>query len=79
MRIGANDRGCGRRSDALPLQEEMKRCVFAGSIVLPSGSVAIVTSENEKLLERSIGRTIVALQIFVDDEVYPEQVWVTAR
>jgi hypothetical protein len=35
----------------------------------------VVTSENEKLLEQSIGKKTVELQVFVDDEDHPAQVW----
>jgi hypothetical protein len=55
--------------------EGLGRHVFTGGIQVPSGTVAVVTSENEKLLEYSIGKKTVELQVFVDDEDHPAQVW----
>jgi hypothetical protein len=55
--------------------EGLGRHVLTGGIQVPSGAVAVVTSENEKLLERSIGKKTVELQVFVDDEEHPARVW----
>jgi hypothetical protein len=61
----------------LPLDaQNIARLVFAGSIRVPSGSLAVVTSENERLLECAVGDETAELRIFVDDEEHPVKVWV---
>lgn len=52
------------------------RRVFVGKIRTPSGMVALVTSENQKLVECKVKKDTVDLEIFVDDEVHPTTVWV---
>jgi hypothetical protein len=61
----------GAQSDARP--------VFSGSIRTPSGRLALVTSENEKLVECDFGADKVGVRIFVDDEDYPTTIWVVVR
>lgn len=52
--------------------------VFRGRIRVPNANVAIVTSENERLLESPTTSENVELRVFVDDRDYPSRVWVTA-
>jgi hypothetical protein len=67
-------------ADSPPSHADGLGChVFTGDIQAPSGAVAVVTSENEKLLEHSVGKETVELQIFVDDEDHPSKVWVFAK
>lgn len=57
---------------------ELGRRVFSGEIQLPNGTVSVVTSENEKLLEHSVGKKSAEIQIFVDDEEHPTKIWISA-
>jgi len=50
--------------------------VFVGSINTPSGKVALVTSENQKLVECDVGKDTTELRVLVDDEAHPATVWV---
>lgn len=65
--------------DAPPAHAGLGHCVFAGDIHAPSCWVAVVTSANEKLLERFVGRTTASIQIYVNDEACPERIWVVAK
>ncbi len=49
--------------------------VFAGS---SSRRVAVVTSENEKLLEADLASTIAQVRVMVDDSEFPADIWVEA-
>lgn len=66
-------------SDLSSDAEGIARLVFEGAIRVPSGSLAVVISENEKLLECTVGRETAELRIFVDDEEHPARVWVIAK
>ena len=52
--------------------------VFAGSLSAPSRRVAVVTSENEKLLEADLASTIAQVRVMVDDSEFPADIWVEA-
>ena len=53
--------------------------VFASSLRTPSRRIALVTSENQTLIECSVGADEVTLQIFVDDESQPATIWVVTE
>lgn len=64
-------------ADRLPPAEVgVAQQVFVGSIRTPNGKVALVTSENQTLVECDVGKDTVGLQIFVDDEAHPTTIWV---
>jgi hypothetical protein len=52
--------------------------VFTGVIEVPGSKVAVVTSDNEKLLEIDLSRTVAEIRICVDDVSFPTQIWVEA-
>jgi len=56
-----------------------KIAAFSGAIDVPGRRIAVVTSENEKLLEVTVGGNRVALRIFVDQKKYPTAIWIEAR
>src|SRR5687767_3004225 len=45
--------------------------VFTGKVLTPSGSIALVTSENEKLIERAVAGKEAVVRVLVDDEANP--------
>lgn len=53
--------------------------VFAGTIAAPSGRLAVVTSDNEKLLETRVHGKRATVRIVVDDAVYPRRILIEAR
>jgi hypothetical protein len=53
--------------------------VFAGSIPAPSKKLAVVTSENEKLLEAEVTSTAAQVRVLVDEPDLPSTIWVEAR
>lgn len=53
--------------------------VFGGSIYVPGKKIAVVTSENEKLLEIAVASDHAKLRIFVDQKKYPSAIWIEAR
>jgi len=53
--------------------------VFVGSIPAPSKKVAVVTSENEKLLEAEVPSTAAQVRVLVDEPDSPTSIWVEAR
>jgi hypothetical protein len=59
--------------------KDLGTLVFVGEIQVSSETIALVTSENEKLLEHRIGKKTADLRIFVDDEEYPAKIWVFAQ
>lgn len=60
-------------------EEEPYIEVFSGVVEVPNGQVAIVTSEDEKLLTVDLASTSAAVRIWVDNKVTPRRVWVTAH
>ena len=53
--------------------------VFSGNIEVPSRQIAIVSSEDEKLLSRAMASSTICIRIFVDDNVYPQKIWVAVH
>ena len=53
--------------------------VFQGRIDSPSGRVAVVTSENEKLLELEVANQKANIRVVVDEEPSPSRIWVEAQ
>lgn len=53
--------------------------VFSGSICVPAKKLAVVTSENVKLLEIDVASDCAMLRIFVDEKKYPSAIWIEAR
>ncbi|WP_437516466.1 hypothetical protein [Sorangium sp. So ce1099] len=50
--------------------------VFRGIIDTPGGTVALVTSENQTLLDAKVNRSRVPVRVLVDDETHPARIWV---
>ncbi|MFO0759128.1 MAG: hypothetical protein U0359_21730 [Byssovorax sp.] len=50
------------------------REVFRGSIATPNKRVAVVTSENEKLLEIEVSWVRSTIAVWVDDEAHPSRI-----
>jgi hypothetical protein len=53
--------------------------VFVGSIAAPSKRVAVVTAENEKLVEAAVPTTTAKIRVVVDDPEHAMTIWVEAR
>lgn len=53
--------------------------VFHGAIDSPNKKIALVTSENEKLLELGVSSIKAEIRIFVDDVKNPSRIWVAAK
>jgi len=53
--------------------------VFVGAIAAPSKSVAVVTAENEKLVEASVATTTAKIRVVVDEPEHATTIWVEAR
>ena len=53
--------------------------VFCGVIDAPTRKVAVVTSENEILLERRVATSKPSIRVLVDDEQFPQNIWVQAQ
>ena len=53
--------------------------VFVGFVPAPSEKIAVVTSENHKLLETDIASTTAQVRILVDQPDYPSRIWIEAR
>jgi hypothetical protein len=56
-----------------------KREVYRGSLRTPGKKLAIVTSQNEKLVEIDVDSDCTGIVITVDDEQHPSEVWVAAE
>ncbi|WP_437896833.1 hypothetical protein [Sorangium sp. So ce124] len=50
--------------------------VFRGTVDTPGGGVALVTSENQVLLEMKNNRPGANVRVLVDDEMHPAEIWV---
>jgi hypothetical protein len=53
--------------------------VFAGKIQTPSRKVAVVTAENQVLVEASVREPVAQIRVVVDDVEHPTTIWVEAR
>lgn len=53
--------------------------VFRGQIDVPSRKLAVITSNNEKLLETDVGGTQAAVNLFVDDKAHPSEIWIRVQ
>jgi hypothetical protein len=60
-------------------EEEPYTEVFSGVVEVPNGELAIVTSEDEKLLAIDVASTSAAVRVWVDNQVTPRRVWVIAH
>lgn len=50
--------------------------VFRGVVDTPGKKVALVTSENQVLIEMETNRSKVPVRVLVDDEVHPARIWI---
>jgi hypothetical protein len=67
-------------TDALPEEDAQSAVeVFTGKVLAPSGYIALVTSENEKLLGKAVSGKEVVVRVLVDDEANPGKVWVVVE
>lgn len=57
---------------------EEKRLVFKGKLEVPNKKVAVVTAEDEKLLEIKVNESAIVLRVSVDNKEYPEKIWISA-
>ncbi len=53
--------------------------VFSDDIECPGHEVAIINSHNEKLLNAVFAGTLIHVTVLVDDDVYPQKIWVEAQ
>jgi hypothetical protein len=53
--------------------------VYSGRVDAPGGRIALVDSEDTKLLESGFVGTRPRVRVFVDDDMHPTTVWVEAR
>ena len=63
--------------DSIPATADPEIEIFAGTVEAPSGQIAVVTSDLEKLLECKIDGTEADVHIFVDDRTHPSAVWIS--
>lgn len=52
---------------------------FDGKVNTPSGSIAVVTAENQLLLEENVGATRAMVRVYVDDASHPGVIWVEVQ
>jgi len=58
-----------------PILEAYKE-VFSGQIEIFGSEVAVVNSANERLLAIAVVGPMIQVRVFVDNEKYPERLWV---
>lgn len=67
-------------TDAIPPRLSSKaHVVFVGSVPAPSKKVAVVTSENEKLVEADVTSSTAQVRVLVDEPAFPTKIWVEVR
>jgi hypothetical protein len=66
-------------NSAAPKEPAFASQVFSGLIAVPFGRVAVVTSENQKLLELPVPGVHAFIRILVDDPHFPSTAWVEAK
>jgi hypothetical protein len=60
----------------LPEESHQGTAVYDGHIVAPSGRLALVSAENEVLLEVGNVCTKAEVRVFVDDVRWPSRIWI---